>query len=385
MADNDDEQATPTESETEPPTTRATRASTKRASTSSGRSKSSTSRRNKRNDSPAEEGEGGEPASPTFEDRVHVDEVPIIDDEEHPEVAAPRRRRRNQLSYELDLGDSTDRRSAARRGAKPAPRRDVEPSEDEEPAPPPPPAQPRREPNPAWVILAREWARAPEPEPVQPPPPPHKVRVTQQAPLDDEAETQHDESAPPFQPDMQKVEEFILGVPITDAEPPERQRRVAAIVGALVAGAIILGLGIAIGHRSDDNDGAPSPTTATSQPTGTGPTMTTPTSNPATSNNTSTSSTSTTSDGKTTVVQLSGSGDRQSGLFELPSGPVTVNYSTSGGTLDVKLLRQQSTGSGDNLQCNGACNRTATLTEDAGTYYLDVKATNGDWTVRVAR
>ena len=81
----------------------------------------------------------------------------------------------------------------------------------------------------------------------------------------------------------------------------------------------------------------------------------------------------------------SGSGPRQSALFDLPAGDVTLHFDSSGGTLTVRLFAQDATGNGDTFTCTEACDKQAAVTKEAGRYYLDVESTNSNWNVLVGR
>ena len=83
------------------------------------------------------------------------------------------------------------------------------------------------------------------------------------------------------------------------------------------------------------------------------------------------------------VSRLSGSANRQSALFALPDGAVKIRYNTTGGNLTVRLLPESGQDTGDNFLCTSACDREADLIKEAGSYYLEIQSTGGDWNITV--
>lgn len=143
--------------------------------------------------------------------------------------------------------------------------------------------------------------------------------------------------------------------------------RTVRIVGLIVAGVALVIAGIVTIAQSPEEGDVPETTTTSSSsfPGGTSSTTT-----PA-------------APGTTEAIRLSGNQPRQSALFRLPGGTVRVSYTSTGGELTVRVLRQASTGSGEVFTCNATCDRSATVSEDPGTYYLDVDSRESEWTVRV--
>ena len=113
----------------------------------------------------------------------------------------------------------------------------------------------------------------------------------------------------------------------------------------------------------------PAPTTQTTQAPSPSSTPTTAALAPASGN---------------TITRLSGSSNRQSALFDLPQGPVSIRYNSTGGNLTVHLVTQSGKDTGDTFTCSSACDRQADLVKDAGKYYLDVESSGGDWNIQVS-
>lgn len=200
---------------------------------------------------------------------------------------------------------------------------------------------------------------------------------------------------PPSSPSERTFEEIK-----DDPEGPDisnsQANRLLIYAGILVGSTFLLVVAIVIGAKmaeKDENNPTVNNTPATeiTVPISTIPTapttqvQTTSTSTPVSTTNPVTPTTATPPPSSGTAIQLSGTGTRQSALFDLPKGPATVYYQTTGGSLSVHLLAQQSTGEGDTFTCNGACNENNIVIKEAGRYYLFVEGKDGTWNVRVER
>lgn len=91
-----------------------------------------------------------------------------------------------------------------------------------------------------------------------------------------------------------------------------------------------------------------------------------------------------------TVVMLSGNADKRSDDFQLTGAPARMKYTLKGDTspiLGIYIVE-----SGHSIQKEGGIpevlvqesgSDSTRLAQSAGTYYLDVTAANGSWTVQI--
>jgi len=92
----------------------------------------------------------------------------------------------------------------------------------------------------------------------------------------------------------------------------------------------------------------------------------------------------------TVVTELSGNSNKRSDIFNLAGGKARLTYTFEGGSAIIGSIYVVS--EGDSLEEQGgfpevtvteAGTDSTFLTKGAGSYYLDVKAANSNWTVTV--
>jgi hypothetical protein len=91
-----------------------------------------------------------------------------------------------------------------------------------------------------------------------------------------------------------------------------------------------------------------------------------------------------------TVIELSGTGDERSDLFELEGGRMRLTYNISGAEsarVSIYILEEgaslEEDGGSPEITVDEPGTDSALLTKGAGTYYLEVEATNADWSVKI--
>jgi len=82
------------------------------------------------------------------------------------------------------------------------------------------------------------------------------------------------------------------------------------------------------------------------------------------------------------AIRLSGKGPRQSALFTLPGGRITVRYTSTTGNLNVRLVQHNTSDPGRVFTCRGVCDTSSIVDIPAGQFYLFVESSgDSSWSV----